>query len=260
MWDHAPATVKGLRSLCVAGICLLGLGCGRVDTSVGTEVVGGLDTGVEPPLPQAVYMEAESGDLSGFTIESDPTASSGLYILPPAGTTSLLGPGSASAEYKFTVASGTYVVWGRIRSPGAENNAFWVSVDHAAPDLWQLSTGVIWYWGPVTDGKDYKAPLTFELDAGPHDLLVNNAEPNVGLDRLYVTSLGDTPLPPNDTPCHPPNSIQLEDGGCEPSCGSHGDTTCGTAPCASQPTLVSYDCVVCCLADDAGPADAGSLE
>ena len=238
--------------------------CGRIDTSVGTQIVGGADTGTDASLPRAVYMEAESGNLSGFTIESDSTASGGEYILPPPGQTSLLVPGDASADYTFAVASGSYLVWGRIHGPGAENNSFWVSMDHGTSELWHLSTGVIWYWGPVTNGTDYSHPITFDLDAGPHELVVNNADPGVDLDRLYVTSLGDVPdVPPNDTPCNPPNSIQLEDGGCEPSCGSHGNTTCGAPQCAGQPLLVSYDCTVCCLATDAGsedggPSDAGS--
>jgi hypothetical protein len=156
------------------------------------------------------------------------------------------------------VASGAYFVWGRIRAPGAENNAFWVTMDKGPSYLWHLSTGVIWYWGRVTDGTDYTHPISFQLDAGPHELVVRNAEPQVGLDRLYVTSRGDTPVPRNDTPCDPPNSIQLEDGGCEPSCGSHASTTCGADACAGQPVLASYDCVVCCHdpdAADAGPAD-----
>jgi hypothetical protein len=247
--------VNALRCIRVAGPCLLLFACGRIDTSVGTQIAGGADTGTDASLPGAVYIEAESGKLSGFTIESDPTASGGEYILPPAAT-SLLVPGDAGAEYTFTVASGSYRVWGRIHAPGAENNAFWVSMDQSPSEVWHLSTGVIWYWGQVTSGTDYSYPITFELDAGPHELVVNNAEADVGLDRLYVTSLGDTPVPANDTPCSPPNSIQLEDGGCEPSCGSHGNTTCGAAQCAGQPVLVSYDCTVCCFATDAGSADA----
>ncbi len=237
------AVVNKVRSIRVAAPCLLGLACGRVDTSVGT-------------LPQSMYVEAESGNLSGFTIEMDPAASGGQYILPPPGTQSLVVPGIASAEYTFASASGAYLVWGRIRAPGAENNAFWVTMDDGPSYLWHLSTGVIWYWGFVTNGTDYTHPIAFTLDAGTHRLVFRNADPDVGLDRLYVTSLGDVP-PGNATPCDPPNSIQLVDGGCEPSCGSQLNTTCGAA-CAGQPTLVSYDCAVCChvpAAADAGASD-----
>src|SRR5580692_3338869 len=207
--------VNILGSLRFAGPCLLGLACGRIDTSVGTQVAPDSGTGTDAQLPRSVYMEAESGKLSGFVIETDPTASAGKYILPPKGTQSLTEPGGASAEYAFAVAAGKYFFWGRIRAPGAENNAFWVTMDSGPSYLWHLSTGVIWYWGRVTNGADYTHPIVFELDAGPHKLVVRNAEPGVGLDRLYVTSLGDVP-PGNDTPCNPPDSIQLADGGCEP--------------------------------------------
>lgn len=247
--------MKILRRIRALGLCLLGLACGRIDTNVGAQFAREIDAAPVPQLPRSAYMEAESGSLSGFSIESDPTASGGEYILPPPGIQSLEVPGAASAVYRFAVASGTYLLWGRIRAPGSSNNAFWMTMDDGPSYLWQLSTGVTWYWGPVTDGTDYDDPIPFELDGGTHQLVVRNAEPEVDLDRLYVTSLGDVP-PGNDTPCDPPNSIQLEDGGCEPSCGSHLNTTCGTAECAGQPLLVSYDCPVCCHM----PADAGASD
>jgi hypothetical protein len=171
--------------------------------------------------------------------------------LPPPGSQSPLVPGNATAEYTFTlVRSGTYLLWGRIHAPGALNNAFWVTMDNGPSYRWQLSTGVVWFWGAVTSGTDYGNPIQFALDAGSHRLVVRNSTPGVGLDRLAVAVPGDVP-PGNDTPCNPPNSIQLADGGCEPSCGSHGGTTCGAA-CAGQPPLPSYDCAVCCFVRDAG--------
>jgi len=231
-------------------ICLAPCGCGRVDTPVGRELPA--SDAADEPAPTSVYFEAESGQLSGFTIESDPLASGGEYILPPSDVVSLETPGNASATYTFTLGvSQTYLVWGRIRSPGAFNNSFWITIDDGPAYEWRLSTGFIWYWGAVTNGTAYFQPISFGLAAGTHRLVVQNAEPDVGLDRLYVTVPGDVP-PGNDTPCDPPNSIQLEDGGCERSCGSHGSgTTCGAA-CDGLPPLTAYDCAVCCFASDAG--------
>jgi hypothetical protein len=254
--------VHALLRPAAAGPWLLALACGRFETSVGAEFAGdSAAAGPDGQGPAAVYLEAESGKLSGFTIETDPTASGGEYILPPPGSQSPLVPGDATAEYAFELASpATYLLWGRIHAPGALNNAFWVTVDNGPSYRWQLSTGVVWFWGPVTSGTDYGNPIQYALDAGSHRLVIRNATPGVGLDRLYVTVPGDVP-PGNDTPCNPPNSIQLADGGCEPSCGSHGSTTCG-APCAGLPALASYDCAVCCLAPaaaaDAGPSDSSS--
>jgi hypothetical protein len=108
----------------------------------------------------------------------------------------------------------------------------------------------------------YTTPVPYSLDAGTHTLVFRNSAPGVGLDRLYVALPADVmPLPANSTPCDPPNSIQVADGGCVPSCGSHGHTTCGSA-CNGLPALPSYDCGVCCLVPDGGldagpPYDAG---
>lgn len=233
-----------------------------MDTPVGAEstpVDAGSPTVVDAApdaLPGAVYFEAESGRLSGFTIETDPATSGDAYILPPADSRLLATPGDASAAYTFAVAPGKYFIWGRIRSPTVDSNTLWMTVDDGPTYLWRLSTGVIWYWGRATSGTNYFQPIPFELDGGVHALVVRNADPETGLDRIYVTSLGDTPVPANDTPCDPPNSIQLEDGGCERSCGSQGSGTCvaSVQDCEGTAVVAAYDCAVCCHP----PLDGGS--
>jgi hypothetical protein len=261
--------IAGVLAALPALASLASLACGRVDTSVGAQNGGApAPDAVAPPdgatapdasLATSVYMEAESGKLSGFTIESDPTASGGEYILPPNVQTSTT-PGAATAEYAFAIGrTGPYILWGRLHAPGAENNAFFVTMDDGPTVRWQLSTGVVWFWGAVTDHAEYANPVEYMLDAGTHKLVFRNALPLVGLDRLYVTVPGDMP-PGNDTPCNPPHSIELADGGCIPSCGSHGATTCGDQACAGQALLVSYDCTVCCIAPDGGAQADGGLD
>jgi hypothetical protein len=249
---RSPAT--GIRNSCVVGLFLTASACGRIETVVG-------ELARDSGAPVSVYLEAESGRLAGgFTIETDPAASGGKYILPPAGVQSPQSPGNASAEYVFSVQSSrTYLLWGRIRAPTVSSNSFWVSMDDGPSSIWHLSTGVIWFWGTVTSGTDYTQPNQYPLSAGTHRLVFRNAADGVGLDILYVTVPGDMP-PGNHTPCQPPNSIELADGGCEPSCGSHGrDTTCGQLACAGQPALPAYDCFICCFASDAGP-DSGATD
>jgi hypothetical protein len=225
---------------------------------VGTELPQDSSAPDEAAVVTSIYLEAESGKLVGFTIQSDPTASGGEYILPPPAEVSLTTPGDASAEYTFDLGrAGTYLLWGRLRAPGAENNAFFVTMDHGPTLRWQLSTGVVWYWGAITGNAQYTLPVQYSLDAGTHQLVFQNSQPLVGLDKLYVTVPGAIPVvPPNDTPCSPPDSVQLVDGGCISSCGSHGTTTCGP-PCTGQTLLDSYDCQVCCFAPDAGEGGAG---
>jgi hypothetical protein len=225
------------------------LGCGREDIQVGAEVASA-----------PMYIEAENGRLSGaFTVESDPLASGGKYILSPPVASSIDASGGATAEYWFrTRQAGAYFIWGRIQAPGAANNSFWVTVDASPPILWKLSTGVIWFWGRLTSGTDYGHPIEYALGAGLHRIVFGGADPGVGLDRLYVTVPGDVP-PGNDTPCDPPNSIQLADGGCQASCGTLKGTTCGSNFCAGLTPLPAYDCAVCCrVPDDGGASDAQS--
>ena len=248
------------------GLCAIA--CGRIETNVGAEspkdAAAEIDATLAPPDAGAPspYLEAEDGALSGFTIASDPAASGGKYILPPPDARPDTVPGTARAEYSFAVAiAGTYRVWGRIQAPSADQNAFWVTVDDGTPHRWQLSTGRIWFWGAVTSDRQYDTPVDYTLSAGPHRLVFQNAVPGVGLDRIFIGPPGEVP-PGNTTLCTPPHSIQLDDGGCEPSCGSHGNTTCGSI-CTGQTALVSYDCDVCCHVPEAGAetgADASAID
>jgi len=229
---------------------LLGLvlGCDASVTSVGAwaPIVE------QPPQPSlSLYLEAESGELSGgFGAAVDDAASGGAYLEPPADMTSNDAAGPARALYRFTApADGDYVIWGRIWSPGVSSNRFWVQVDGGDWHLWRISVGEIWYWDDMHDDTNYYRPLVYPLTAGPHQLLVANAVPGAKLDRLYVTADGDEP-PGNDTPCFPPHQIDIN-GGCEPSCGSHarGDmtTTCLSDVCVGREIVEAYDCGVCCL-------------
>jgi hypothetical protein len=210
--------------------------------------------------PPAVCEQASLGLLSGgFTIQVDSDASGQAYLLPPPEVTSLDIPGDASATYTFWLGeAATYLLFGRVRGAGVGSNSFWITVDTGASYLWHLSTGVAWFSGPVTSGTDYEHPIRYMLDAGNHQLVVQNAEPGVGLDRLCFAPPGYVP-PDNDTPCNPPNSIQLAEGGCELSCGAAGGDTCGATVCAGTTLLPSYDCPVCCFVPDAG-ADGGGAD
>jgi hypothetical protein len=236
----------------LAGFCVLALACGRVSTQVGAEGDG-------PCEPVLVYVDAASGTLSGgFTLQSDPDAGVSEYLSPPAGVESLLVPGEAGAQYAFSLSCpGTYLLWGRMHGPDPEHNTFWLSVDGEPFYQWRLSTGVVWFWRPVTRGVEYLDPIQYVLDAGSHQLVVRNSASGDGVAGFFIALPGEVP-PGNDTPCKPPDSVQMEDGGCVPSCGSHGaNTVCGAGACAGQAPLVAYDCVICCFVADGG-ADSGT--
>jgi len=148
--------------------------------------------------------------------------------------------------YDFSLRSpGVYQIWGRIRSPTASNNRFWVQVDDHPWIKWRISTGNIWFWDAFHNDTDYDNASNFPLAAGEHQITVANCVDGVDLDRLYYTADPRDKPPGNDTPCDPPNSIEVN-GVCRPSCGSQGRNACSVPMCNGKPALDAYDCLLCC--------------
>ncbi len=205
--------------------------------------------GAWAPPPDAAapsrYFEAEDGQLSGGFARVDAAgASNGAALAPPAGTFDS-APGAARAVYRFAVPrDGTYVMWGRMNAPGANNNRVWFLIDDGSWFKWRLSTGDIWYWDDLHDDADYGHPLRFALRAGEHTLTLANCVDGLRLDRFYVTADGDTP-PGNTTICRPPHSIEVA-GSCQPSCGAQSGTRCSEQDCAGRTLITAYDCAICC--------------
>jgi hypothetical protein len=201
-----------------------------------------------------LYLEAESGELSGgFSIVDDVAASNGKYIQPPTGPALEDAPvaDTPRARYRFELpAAGDYVIWGRIYSPDVSSNRFWFQVDGGSWTRWRITVGEIWFWDDFHPDTSYDDTLHFQLAAGPHELVMAKDVSSARLDRLYITSSGDVP-PGNDTPCNPPHSIDRGGGDCFPSCGSLAPagmhTSCLVSECAGKPTLEVYDCNLCCV-------------
>ena len=219
----------------VLGLCLCAVACESRETSVGSWTDSGH------------YIEAESAALSGgFLTATDSTASDGQYLLSPSGVTSESEPGEARAVYEFTVRSpGNYRIWGRIRSPDASHNRFWVRVDDGDWMKWRISVGDIWYWDAFHNDTDYGNARDYPLTVGQHVLTLANCADDVELDRLYYTlDPNDEPVG-NNTPCRPPHSIEIA-GECQLSCGSMGGNQCGQA-CVDHQPMFAYDCgPLCC--------------
>lgn len=203
-----------------------------------------------------LYIEAESGVLSGgFLIGADVAASGDQYLLAPVEPSTGDVPGPAQARYVFEVPeAGSYKIWGRIYSPDIASNRFFFQVDGsipAAPAIWRITVGKIWYWDDFHIDIDYNTAQLFELTAGTHELVLYNAAASVRLDRLYITAAGDEP-PGNDTRCNPPHSIDLLGPTCALSCGSQAPAGMGsTCDCGDRTdTSDAYDCggtFKCCV-------------
>ncbi len=226
-------TWRSLARLAGLCLCLVSAACESRVTNVGSWTDSGH------------YFEAENGTLSGgFSVATDSGASGGQILVAPS-VKSENTPGDARAVYPFDVRTpGTYRIWGRIRSPDAEHNRFWVRVDDGDWIKWRISVGDIWYWDVFHDNVDYGHAIEYPLEVGPHELTLANCADDVELDRLYITQVeGDVP-PGNDTQCNPPHSIELK-GVCNDSCGSQGGNQCGTA-CKDHSPFYAYDCGPSC--------------
>lgn len=263
---------------CASALALALPGCGRDVTTIGAEPnarhdAGGrdapldasttLDAGLDASMPLdasadasdpltaattvdgSVYLEAEDGELSAFTLEDAPLASGAQALVAPEAFSDAM-PGDARARYRFELAdAGEYLIWGRVYAPDIDSNRFWLRLDEQPWLLWRISTGEVWYWDDIHDDAEYGTPLVFTLAAGVHTLVFANAGPRARLDRIYITARGDQPEPANDTPCRPPHTVEL-DGACVPSCGLLMGTRCGPVDCMGQEALPAYDCDICC--------------
>lgn len=236
-------------------------GSGGTTSAAGSDDAGETSSGGAPePEGPGLYLEAESAEFSsdpsvpdsGWAIINDVAASNGQYILPPASLVSGMAHGTALARYTFNVdVEADYLIWGRIYTADITSNRFWFQLDGGTWITWRITVGTIWYWHALHDDTQYDSPLRFHLTPGQHELVIANNVPNARLDRLYVTSLGDTP-PGNTTDCRPPHSIDRGGPECEPSCGAQAKpnmpTTCACP--AGTATFPAYDCTsgVCCFA------------
>jgi hypothetical protein len=224
---------RGGALSCLLALSVSPVGCESHITSVGSWTDSGH------------YLEAESGTLSGgFGVATDSGASGAQMLVAPSVKSENV-PGEARAVYSFTVRTpGSYKIWGRIRSPDADHNRFWVRVDDGDWMKWRISVGDIWYWDAFHDNVEYGIARLYPLDVGEHVLTLANCADNVELDQLYYSSVEDDVPVGNDTPCHPPHSIELK-GVCELSCGSQGGNQCGTA-CKDHQPFYAYDCGPSC--------------
>jgi rhamnogalacturonyl hydrolase YesR len=144
----------------------------------------------------ALYLEAEAGVFRGqpgFTVGNDDTASEGQYIYPTANHTS--SPGSNRVSYHFTVDAGNYKIWGRVKTPSADDDSFWISVDSDPFVKWNSipASGSSWRWDDVHDSDNNSNVMVYTLTAGQHTLEIANREDGVQLDRIYISSRNDTP-------------------------------------------------------------------
>jgi len=128
-------------------------------------------------------IEAEDGVMnSPMERAADNSASSGMYVWTRNG-----GGYGGSAQYNFDVSNaGKYIIWGRVLTPNGKDDSFFVSVDGGSESLWETTMSTKWTWDKVShrDGAD---PVTYNLSAGKHTLLIKQREDGAKLDEFIIT-------------------------------------------------------------------------
>lgn len=160
---------------------------------------------VNSPFSTEIWLEAECGEV-GSTWEqtSDATASNGIYVAAPLGTESLNNASADTADliiFTFDVSeSGTYKVWGRVITPTANDDSYWVNMDNSTNwTRWNsIPAGSDWHWDDVHEDSDDN-PVGYALDPGEHTLSICFREDGALLDKIYIANDGTVPSGMGDT-------------------------------------------------------------
>jgi hypothetical protein len=128
-------------------------------------------------------IEAEDGTVnSPMERDADNSASSGMYVWVRNGSGS-----GGSATYTFNVSkSGKYIIWARVAAPNNNDDSFYVSVDGGSQSTWDLTLSSKWVWDKVSH-RGGANPVTYNLSAGKHTLLIKQREDGAKLDEFIIT-------------------------------------------------------------------------
>jgi hypothetical protein len=163
------------------------------------------DAGTTTPQSKStLWIEAEAaGTLTApMAAQKDSAASGGQFISVPTASNAAKSdaPGTDGvASYIIQLPStGSYKIWGRVRSPTTSNDSFWVRLDGGTWLQWNnITPGADWHWEPVHDTGAMDAVKLYDLKAGQHTLNFAYRESGTDLDQFLLTT--DTALVPTGT-------------------------------------------------------------
>jgi O-glycosyl hydrolase len=146
-----------------------------------------------------IWLEAECGVVgSTWEILDDNLASNELYAATPLGTESTAGISTDTADlivFNFHVPeAGPYKLWGRVITPNANDDSFWIRMDDGTTALWNsIPAGSDWHWAEVFDQGNESQVMTYSLDTGYHSLTVCFREDGALLDKFLLVNTGAIP-------------------------------------------------------------------
>jgi hypothetical protein len=147
----------------------------------------------------SVWLEAECGARGSlWNVVSSGSASNGSYVTIQAGNNSTgSAPTNTNGHINFTFSvgpSGNYIVWGRVITPNANDDSFWIRMDGGSWIMWNnIAPGSSWHWDEVHNSNNGNQVVNFNLSSGSHTLTVAYREDGTQLDKIYITNSGTTP-------------------------------------------------------------------
>lgn len=146
--------------------------------------------GEGPTAAREAEDAAKSNPAPPTTTNNNPSKGQGINFTGN-NTTS---PGPQRLIFRFGVAAGTYRIWLRMIAPNADDDSFYARVDNGT---WitgnNYATKTNWTWDLIRNSNSGNAIVQYTLTAGNHTLEIANRESGFMVDKIYVTSLGDTP-------------------------------------------------------------------
>jgi glucuronoarabinoxylan endo-1,4-beta-xylanase len=140
--------------------------------------------------PDDIWLEAEFRTMGSlWETHSDSTASNGKHVTVQSGynsTDNAPTDTSGYITYGFKInESGTYTVWGRVKTPTTDDDAFWVKMDSEAWFSWDsITPSTSWTWAKID---------TFALNEGGHSFTVAYKKDGALLDKLFITRTDSIP-------------------------------------------------------------------
>ncbi len=135
-----------------------------------------------------IEFEAESGNMYGFEVVADASASGGSYVhVPDIGIYDFPVSSSRMITYSVNIpATGTYEIFGDVQGLNGKSDSFYFQIDDEAPIPWHIKPSSSFYPFYVADFVNGWHNLSLELDAGEHIITIYNREDGSRLDKLTI--------------------------------------------------------------------------
>lgn len=188
-WEAKPELTIGI------GTYDLVLAVTDNDGTMGTDT---LHVTMKSTRSTEIWIEAESVTIGpNWQKSADVNASKGEYVVTKDGFECLTEASTNTNDhlvYNFTTTeSGSYKIWGRVITPNANDDSYWVKVDDLDWTLWNgIPAGSDWHWDDVHNQSNDNA-VFYELEPGNHKLSICMREDGAKLDKILIANTGVIP-------------------------------------------------------------------